>query len=75
MKNEMFIEDIKTLALISYTNQIKVHILLKNGTWFNGIVKRVESDFCIIDDAKNGVEPVFYVTIKRIEPFTEHKGK
>jgi len=43
---------------------IKVHIKKKNGSWFNGFIKDVGSDFFIIEDNVNGHEVVFFQELK-----------
>ena len=46
-----------------------VHFELKNGTFYNGEITYVGSDFIMVRDRKIGDTPVFYLEIHLIEPF------
>ena len=53
-------------------NNIKAHIIRNDNIFFNGLIKRVSSDFFIIDDDKDGHMVVFFRELKNpIEEFKE----
>ena len=70
-------EDNKTneeKILLSFQKAIKLHLLLKNGDWRNGYVKELSSDFFVFTDDVNGSEPIFFMELKKVEPYLE-EGK
>jgi len=71
MKHEILNEQLIRLA---FSKRMQIHIILNDGTWRNGFVTKVFSDFFDFKDHKNDVEPFFYIQLKNVEPFTEHKG-
>jgi hypothetical protein len=64
MKNE-------ELIFLAFDKKIKLHIVLESGDWRNGFVKEIKADFFLFDDTINGVEPIFYLQLKKVEPFME----
>lgn len=48
-----------------------VHIVLKNGKFYNGGIIYVGADFLMLNDRKLGELPVFYLEIHDITPFKE----
>lgn len=53
-------------------NQIEAHIKLTSGSFWNGLIKEVSSEFFIIDDNKEGNKVIFYRELERpIEEFQE----
>jgi len=62
-------------AKVFLEKQLKVHISKKNGTYYNGIILEVKSDFFFIEDQKDGQQLVFFEELKKpIETFTEVEG-
>jgi len=57
--------------LLGLNNQIKLHIVLKDGVWKNGFVKKIGSDFFMFEDAVHGIEPIFFLEVKKIEPYVK----
>ena len=52
--------------------EIKVHVSLTNGTFYNGIITRVYEEFFVIIDDINGATNVFYFQLKKpLEEFEE----
>ena len=46
-----------------YKNKVIIHISLKADKFLNGEIKKVEKDFFILEDFKEGSQPVFYEEI------------
>jgi len=57
------------ILLLSFEKQVKIHIALKDGTWRNGFVKGIRADFFLFEDKENGVEPIFFLELKKIDPY------
>jgi len=59
-----------------YKNGIIVHISLKANKFLNGEIKKVEKNFFILEDFKEGSQPVFYEEIlpNGITKYTEKKN-
>lgn len=51
----------------------KVHISYKSGYWKRGIIKEVNEDFFLLDESLEGLLPVFYKEIVRIEKYVMKK--
>ena len=67
-------ERIKNEKIARYfcENQIEAHLIRNDGIFFNGFIKEVGADFCIIDDKEDGGKLVFFQELKRtIEEFQE----
>ena len=58
----------------AYKNSTKIHITLKDKTWRNGYVKEIRPDFFIFSDDVNGNEPIFFLELKKVEPYVDDKG-
>ena len=69
MNNEKMKHEEK--LLLSLKNKLKVHIVLTDGSWRNGFVRDISADFFMFEDAVNGLEPLFFLDLKAIEPFME----
>lgn len=55
---------------------IAIHIEKKDGFWLNGIISEVSTEFLIIEEFKKGKMPVFFIEMKKLEPYTIiQKGK
>ena len=59
----------------AYKNSTKIHITLKNKTWRNGYVKEIHPDFFVFYDNENGIEPIFFLEVHKVEPFLPPKFK
>ncbi len=70
-------ERIKNEKIARYfcENQIKAHLVRKDDIFFNGLIKEVGADFCIVEDVEDGGKLIFFNELKRpIEEFkTEEK--
>ena len=62
------------LVRLAFSKQIKVHLILKNGTWRNGFVTKLDVDFFYFKDTENAEEPFFYIQVVDVQPFTKPKG-
>ena len=61
--------------LTAYTNQIKLHLSLINKSWRNGYVKELGNSFFIFEDDENGKEAIFYLELKKVQPFMKNQNK
>jgi len=59
--------------LISLKNNLKVHIILKDNSWRNGYVIETSPDFFMFEDKENGIEPIFFLDLEKVEPYSEGK--
>lgn len=78
MKNEITSEMVdieKEKILLAYNSNLLLHIKLKNETWRNGYVRKIEGDFFIFEDKVNGIEPVFWIELLKVEPYMEVNKK
>lgn len=65
MKNEK-------IARYFYDNQIKAHLSLKSGLFYNGIIKELGYEFFVFEDKEDGAMVIFYSElVKPIEEFKE----
>ena len=55
----------------AFKNKTKVHLTLMDKTWRNGIVKQVLATWFMLEDEVNGEEPIFFLEVHKVEPFTE----
>lgn len=62
------------LVRLVFSKQIKIHLILKDGTWRNGFVTETFVDFFHFKDTKNDEEPFFYIQVSDVQPFIEPKG-
>lgn len=62
------------LVRLAFSKQIKVHLILKNGSWRNGFVTEIFPDSFKFKDTENDEEPFFYIQLIDVQPFTEPKG-
>lgn len=46
-----------------FDNHISIHVTLKENKFLNGDIKEVSADFFILNDFKEGEQPVFYIEI------------
>ena len=59
--------------LLSFQKKIKIHLTLRDGSFRNGFVKELKSDFFMFDDTINGIEPIFFLELKNVEPYMEER--
>lgn len=59
----------------AFRNKIKLHLSLQDRTWRNGIVKQVLATWFMFEDEKNGEEPIFFIELRKVEPFMEDREK
>jgi len=55
----------------AFSEKIKLHISLKDGSWRNGSVLEISSEFFIFNDDVNGKEPIFFLEIKDASPYMD----
>lgn len=55
----------------AFNKNIKLHIVLRNNSWRNGFVKEITPSYFIFNDFENGPEPIFFLEVYKVEPFTE----
>jgi len=59
-------------AKVFFKKQIKVHISKESGTYYNGIITEIGSNFFFMDDQEDGPKLVFFKELKKpIETYTE----
>lgn len=46
-----------------------LHVSLKTGEWYNGVIMKVSADFILLFENKIGEMPVFYMEIASMQPF------
>jgi len=56
---------------LAWKNNIKLHITLSDNSWRNGYVFDMSADFFFFEDKVNGREPIFFLDLKRVEPYNE----
>ena len=72
MRNESINNE--QLIKLAYSKQIKIHLILKDGTWRNGFITNLKADFFYFKDTENDEEPFFYIQVFDVQPFTKPKG-
>jgi len=55
----------------AFTNSIRVHLKLTDGSWRNGLIKEIGNEFIIFDDKVNGKESLFLMEVFDVKPFME----
>ena len=60
-------------ANIFFKSQQVVHITFKKGFWKRGVIVEVSSDFFMLNERKEGMQPVFFLEIKDIMQYNERK--
>ncbi len=73
MGNEDMINMDNMRAKVFYEKKIKVHISLKNGTFYNGLIVEINSNFFFLDDQKEGRQLIFFEELAK--PINEFKEK
>lgn len=59
-------------AKVFCDKELVVHISKKTGTFFNGVITEVSSDFFFIEDKETGKQLIFFHELKKpIETYTE----
>jgi len=59
-------------AKIFLERKANVHISKKNGSFYNGVIVEVSSDFFFIEDREDGKQLVFFAELKK--PIEEFRG-
>ena len=70
MKNEIN-EINEAIIKTSQKNSTKIHLVLKDGSWRNGIVISANDSFFTFSDKINGNEDLFYIQVKSVSPYRE----
>jgi hypothetical protein len=63
--DEKFVEVNYLRAKYFSKKQIPVHIILKSGIYYNGIIDEVTHDFFFINDKFNGRKLIFFIELKK----------
>lgn len=74
MRNEITTElsDIeKQKIILAYNSKLQLHIKKKNEEWLNGYVKDIQADFFYFEDRVNGIVPIFWLELLKVEPYME----
>ena len=62
-------------AIAFYKEKLIVHIIKKNGTFYNGRILKVDDEFFTINDREKGAKVVFFFELKKpIVEFEEVGG-
>ena len=51
--------------------ELMVHVVKKNGSWYNGIILIVREEFFTIEDREDGAKNVFFFELKN--PIVEYE--
>ncbi len=57
----------------AFNSNLKIHIDLRDGSWRNGYIKEISADFFMFEDMVNGEEPIFFLELKKVEPYLNKK--
>lgn len=72
MTNDFNTNNNEEIILLAFQKQIKLHIVLTSGIWKNGfVVQEPNADFFLFKDMVRGEEPIFFLQLKKVEPYTE----
>ena len=71
MTDENMINMTYMRAKVFYKKKIKVHISLKNGTFYNGLITETNPNFLFLDDQKEGRQLIFFSELAK--PIAEYK--
>lgn len=69
MKNETKEE----LKEVLNNNQV-IHLKLKDNSWRNGKIVRIENNYFVFKDFKNKEEGFFFHEVVRISPYIKHSS-
>jgi len=61
--------EIKEELQESFKLKQKIHLKLKDGSWRNGKVIRIENNYFVFKDFKNKEEGFFFLEIIKISPY------
>ena len=67
----MMNEELIKRAAYFFKDKLLVHIKLKSGTFYNGLIKKFHEEFIIFEDRVSGELPIYFSEIERIERFNE----
>ena len=63
--------EIKEELQESFKLKQKIHLKLKDGSWRNGKVIRIENNYFVFKDFKNKEEGFFFLEIIKISPYIQ----
>lgn len=73
-RHEEMKENDYSKAKVFFNKKIPVHVSLKSGTFYNGLITEEPSiDFFFMEDKEEGKKLIFYVELKK--PLDISKGK
>ncbi|MFA6327641.1 MAG: hypothetical protein WCX15_02050 [Bacilli bacterium] len=67
--------EIKEELQESFKLKQKIHLKLKDGSWRNGKVIRIENNYFVFKDFKNKEEGFFFLEIIKISPYIDLEKK
>lgn len=50
-----------------------IHVTYTDDTWNNGLIVEVREEFFMIDDFEDGLIPVFFAKVKKIEKYVPRR--
>jgi hypothetical protein len=53
----------------SFRSKTKLHLVLKDKSWRNGFVTEISALFFMFNDNVNGIRPIWYSEIHRVDPY------
>lgn len=56
-----------------FKNKKSIHIQFKKGNWKNGEIKEISSDFFMLDEFLEGMQPIFFQQIEDVDVYTTKK--
>ena len=67
MKDENTIKENRNYELAKHflENKTKIHIVKKDGTFYNGYIVEIKLDFFFIDDRVDGKKLVFFLELSK----------
>jgi hypothetical protein len=52
-----------------FDNKIPIHLKLKKDTWKNGTIIELSSDFLMLEENLEGIQPIFFLEIEDVTAF------
>lgn len=75
MSDEKRVDELRIKAKSLFDSKIKAHITLSQSAFFyNGLIVQLANDWLIIDDRKLGESVLWFIDIKKIDPFIFGSG-
>lgn len=62
-------DTIKAKTQFYFERNLMVHVKVNSGSFYNGFIVEISSDFFMINDRRLGHMPVFFMEVKDIEKY------